>query len=151
MSPKVLYSCIHAHIRKNWHCNPNTSLILPQEEFFHKGISSSSLEGNIILSENMLSNNVARILRFWFKSASGYADTVSAACDTSPPPSLPTCFGSGPRNGFGSLWLLSGKYLPACCTGLWILAIGAVDKKRRDGIRSEVPHVFYWTRTLQQF
>lgn len=85
---------------KNWHCNPNMSLILLPEEFFHKGISSVSLEQNIILSENMRSNKVAPILVCWFKSVSGYADSVSAAC-THHHHSLHTCFGRGPQIAFG--------------------------------------------------
>lgn len=114
-------------LKKNWHCNPNMSLILPQEAFFHKGISSVSLEENIILSSNMLSNKVAPISVCWFKSVSGYADTVSAACKPQPA----HMFWMWASDWIWLLWLLFGKYLPACRAGRHRLATG--EKKKKEG------------------
>lgn len=148
MSPKVLYSCIHVHTEKNWHCNPNTSLIPPQEEFFHKGISSVSLEGNIILSENMLSNKVARILLFWFKSASGCADTVSAACE--PPLVYTHVLDEAPKMDLAAsdCCRVNSRLHATLDCRFWQMEHKA--RSGQGGIRSEVLHVFYWTRTLQQ-
>lgn len=116
----------HRLRKKNWHCNPNMSLILPQEAFFHKGISSVSLEENIILSSNMLSNKVAPILVCWFKSVSGYADTVSAACKPQPA----HMFWMRASDWIWLLWLLFCKYLPAYRAGRHRLAKGEKKKKR---------------------
>lgn len=95
----------------------------------------------------MLSNKVAPILVCWFKSVSGYADTVSAACKPQPA----HMFWMRASVWIWLLWLLFGKYLPACRAGLRSLAKG--ERKRERGTRWEDERLEYLvfnhnTRTL---
>lgn len=95
----------------------------------------------------MLSNKVAPILVCWFKSVSGYADTVSAACKPQPA----HMFWMRASDWIWLLWLLFGKYLPACHAGLRNLA--KEERKRERGKRREDERLEYLvfnhnTRTL---